>query len=229
MNNIINYCVFDAKTGEIFGFYNHHEVVQSIISSNSELEHREIRQSMIDRLITVNGRVNLDNIKNKTAIEAMDDIDIVPEIQTDPKDEFETAKTSIMHGITEMGNVYIKRGIDFEICEKIQHFDYNDATIAKLKFLINNYSDGDILFYETHDYNEYEIEYGVIKNIYTQLLDNKIRIESYVGAFLKWIRENLTIDMYQNKEEIYAFGYINENIEMEVNRRYEMLKLCKQK
>lgn len=229
MNDIINYCVFDTKTGEIFGFYNHLEIVESIISSNLELEHREIQQSIIDRLITVNGRVNLDNIKNKTAIESINDINIIPEIQTDPKYEFETAKTSIIHGITEMGNLYIKKGIDVEICEKIQHFDYNDATIAKLKFLINNYSDGDILFYETHDYNEYEVEYGVIKNIYMQLLDNKIRIESYVGAFLKWIRENLTIDMYQSKEEIYAFGYINENIDMEVDRRYEMLKLYKQK
>lgn len=81
------------------------------------------------------------------------------------------------------------------------------------------------MYYSPDSGFEIAFDYTDIKRAYISLFNNKSYIYIYSDVVRRWIQENLTIELYDSKEEIYTYGYVNDDILEEVNSRYERLKL----
>ena len=81
-----------------------------------------------------------------------------------------------------------------------------------------------MLFFTMQVMNLLRNTYSDVKHIYLTLLNNKTYNLIYCQVLCKWILDNYTEEMYDNKN-IIEYGYTNDYIASEVEKYYEAQKI----
>lgn len=221
----VSYLVCDSVTGEFLGFYNNKTVVDSVILLRNNLIALGIYNQLRDELLTKNFKVNISALSSSDiTIDSMEYITFTFDVEPDDI-RLTNIKTAICNEIDMIADDSIKKGIAIDIKGEQINFKFTHGNQYRLKDLIDNYKPGDIVYYSPDNGFEIAFDYTDIKRAYISLFNNKSYIYIYSDVVCKWIQENLTIELYDSKEEIYTYGYVNDDILAEVNKRYERLKL----
>lgn len=221
----VSYLVCDSVTGEFLGFYNNKTVVDSVILLRNNLIALGIYNQLRDELLTKNFKVNISALSSSDiTIDSMEYITFTFDVEPDDI-RLTNIKTAICNEIDMIADDSIKKGIAIDIKGEQINFKFTHGNQYRLKELIDNYKPRDIVYYSPDNGFEIAFDYTDIKRAYISLFNNKSYIYIYSDVVCKWIQENLTIELYDSKEEIYTYGYVNDDILAEVNKRYERLKL----
>lgn len=219
------YLVCDSSTGEFIGFYNDNEVVDSLMSSRDNLIALGVYNQLRDELLTRNFKVNISSLPSSDiTIDSMEYITFTLDVEPDDI-RLANIKAAICNEIDIIAEDSIKNGTIVDIKGKQINFKFSHGNQYRLKELIDNYKPGDTVYYSPDSGFEIAFDYTDIKRAYISLFNNKSYIYIYSDVVRRWIQENLTIELYDSKEEIYTYGYVNDDILEEVNSRYERLKL----
>ncbi len=219
------YLVCDSSTGEFIGFYNDNEVVDSLMSSRDNLIALGVYSQLRDELLTRNFKVNISSLPSSDiTIDSMEYITFTLDVEPDDI-RLANIKAAICNEIDIIAEDSIKNGTIVDIKGEQINFKFSHGNQYRLKELIDNYKPGDTVYYSPDSGFEIAFDYTDIKRAYISLFNNKSYIYIYSDVVRRWIQENLTIELYDSKEEIYTYGYVNDDILEEVNSRYERLKL----
>lgn len=227
MNNPTLYVLFRTEDGSIVGYYNNLEVLNSVKDSQTEpvqfcIMDKDFQGSILTKKVLIDVAL----IENEDTV--IDSASYIVENGSDTQDAkayLEYIKSNLIEEIRNIGNMYIASGMDMEISGEVMHFSFDMNRQLQLKELIDNYKEGDIVYYNASGEFDAEFTYSTIRMIYQTLFNNKVYNHIYTDVLCKWISENYTTDMHESKEIILTYGYSNDEIIEEVNKRYENAKL----
>lgn len=123
-------------------------------------------------------------------------------------------------------NKYIIKGLDIGLSTgDIKHFSFKIEDQINLTALVLNHADGDEVFY--HADGEYDTlyNYADIVTIYKTLYNNKLYNQIYTQVVCNWMKNNLTLEILEDKEHVLSYGYSNDEITERVGELYDSQKL----
>lgn len=123
-------------------------------------------------------------------------------------------------------NRYIIKGLDIGLSTgDIKHFSFKIEDQINLAALVQNHVNGDDVCY--HADGEYDAlyDYADIVIIYKTLYNNKLYNQIYTQVVCNWIKNNLTLEILEDKEHILSYGYSNDEIAERVGELYDNQKL----
>ena len=215
----MNYYVTYDNYLKFSGFFD------NIQSLPNNLKYIKISKSLKDTLISVLSYSK--DVTFKTGLDNNLIYDDINDICIIKYDDFnlEQIKNALIKRIKETCEEFITSGLLINIGTEIKDFSFKIEDQINLKELVDNYSNSDYVYY--HANNEYNTLYSYkdIVKIYKELYNNKLYNQIYTQTLCKWIIDNYTKEMYEDKEFIISYGYSNNFILKEVEECYEQYKL----
>jgi len=137
----------------------------------------------------------------------------------------EMVKENLVSLIKNKCQEFITNGLNIELSSgKSKLFTFKIEDQINLKNMYEMYSEKDVILYHASNESFEEYTYSDVKHIYLTLLNNKTYNLIYCQVLCKWILDNYTEEMYDNKD-IIEYGYINDYIASEVEKYYEAQKI----
>lgn len=217
------YIIFDKNSGEIIGIYNDKSVALSVLQNADHSDYCKSSKSAIDEILNIHVTIDV-SVASGEYIDADRFIHVAED--THDLEKLNNYKSVLLSDISNMSNRYSSRGMDILIDGNYVRFEFSYGEQQRMKELIDNYGDRSTVYYAPNGGHETEFAYSDIKRAYAELFNNKNLVYIYTDILNKWIEDNLTLEAYESKEEMYTFGYVNDVILKEVNERYEKVKLC---
>ena len=219
--------MYDAKTGIVEGFHNAIEIVRRIIADSKT---RSIRFCVMDlefrdSISGTNIVLDLNYITSENTI-VDSNFYLIPTEDDEVAFDIELRKSQLIKEIRNSFDMYSAAGSFLLINDELRRFHFSYDNQFKLKDILDNYSSGDTVYYGERFGSE-EFTYDQIRYIYISLFNNKIYNQIYADVLCRWIQNYYTDEMYNAKDPIVTYGYWNDAIVGEVNRRYEKCRLSK--
>ena len=214
------YIIYDNH-GIFHGFYDDEIVVKNVLKDNS---YCCISKNMRDYMLN-----NLPNIKIKTNLitdteTVIDDLKYFESIPTTI--DINKIKNRLISIIKSTCQDYIFHGNAVVLTsEEVKDFSFKIEDQINLKELVDNHHKGEFLYYHANGEYDQLYSYDDIVNIYYTLYNNKLYNQIYTQVLCNWINNTFTLKMYKAKDFIVEYGYTNDEIVTEVNKRYEQQKL----
>lgn len=211
--------------GIFFGFYDDLNVVNTILQANDSLHYNAITQEIRDHLLTLSSKlinypvINLTKVTTDTVIDSTDYLLDISQ-QKSTVDINKIAESLVVTIKYECGE-YIKNGVYLAVGDsEPKQYKYELEDQMNLLNIIKNYEETDIVYYHPSGESDIEYAYDDIVVIYKALENNKTYNLIYTDVLCKWIKENYSEEMSQDKNTIITYGYINDEILEEVEERY---------
>lgn len=161
-----------------------------------------------------------------------DNISIVTDIATsfeyiEPDINIDKALNALILNIKSACGKYIEKGKFITLSNgDVKEFTYKLEDQINLNELVTCYKNKEYIFYHSKsDSTDILYSYADIKLIYTELYNNKVYNLIYTSILSEWLKNNLTVEMLKDKENIFEYGYSNDEILAKVNELYEQQKL----
>lgn len=217
------YILYD-ENGQFYGFQDSEEYTQQIINDNTSLDYHEVSDEMHYFLINSQEKFTV-NVKLIS-----DDVECLDEekyfLFEAPKSiNIEIVKENLVSSIKNKCQEFITSGLNIELSSgESKLFTFKIEDQINLKNMYEMYSEKDAVLYHASNESFEEYTYLDIKYIYIALLNNKTYNLIYCQVLCKWILDNYTEEMYDNKD-IIEYGYTNDYIASEVEKYYEAQKI----
>lgn len=217
------YILFNMD-GAFQGFFTNQNIVEKIISDNSsDMRYCRITEQMKNSLLSKDFNVRVDAMTNTKDIINSDEYIVYTEMSK--FDKYMNYIDELLTTIQSDSTMYSAYGVDILMHGMPKHFAYTLNRCTELEHILKNVS-GDRTIYYAAD-GEFAEEYtkDEIKEIHDKLYNNALYNQIYADRLGNWIVHNFTQEMYESKDPIISYGWINDSILKEVEERYGVSKL----
>ncbi len=216
------YIIYD-ENGQFYGFQDSKEYAQQIVNDNISLSFHEISDGMHYFLINSQQKFTV-NIELISDIECLDEEKYFL-FEVSKSINIEKIKENIVSSIKNKCQEFITSGLNIELSSgESKLFTFKIEDQINLKNMYEMYSEKNVVLYHASNESFEKYAYFDIKHIYITLLNNKTYNLIYCQVLCKWILDNYTEEMYNNKD-IIEYGYTNDYITSEVEKYYETQKI----
>lgn len=218
------YVIYNNENGNFYGFEDSKGYAQQIINDNTSLDYHEVSDKVHYFLINSQQKFTV-NVKLIS-----DDIECLDEekyflFEVPISINMEMVKENLASSIKNKCQEFITNGLNIELSSgESKPFTFKIEDQINLKNMYEMYSEKDAILYHASNESFEEYAYLDIKHIYITLLNNKTYNLIYCQVLCKWILDNYTEEMYNNKD-IIEYGYTNDYIISEVEKYYEAQKI----
>lgn len=162
------------------------------------------------------------NLTSDTVYDSIESICTV----TSPSFDLASVKSGLCTNIKLKCNSHIVQPTPVTLSSReTKLFSFKQEDQINLKDFVTNYKEGDTIYYHANGEFDKAYTYEDIVTIYKTLYNNKIYNLIYTQVLCSWISDNLTQEMYEDPNIILEYGYVNDDIQAEVDARYEIQKL----
>ena len=216
------YIIYD-ENGQFYGFQDSKEYAQQIVNDNISLSFHEISDGMHYFLINSQQKFTV-NIELISDIECLDEEKYFL-FEVSKTINVEEIKENIVSSIKNKCQEFITNGLNIKLSSgESKLFTFKIEDQINLKNMCEMYSEKNVVLYHASNESFEKYAYFDIKHIYITLLNNKTYNLIYCQVLCKWILDNYTEEMYNNKD-IIEYGYTNDYITGEVEKYYEIQKI----
>lgn len=216
------YIIYD-ENGQFYGFQDSKEYAQQIVNDNISLNFHEISDGMHYFLINSQQKFTV-NIELISDIECLDEEKYFL-FEVSKTINVEEIKENIVSSIKNKCQEFITNGLNIKLSSgESKLFTFKIEDQINLKNMCEMYSEKNVVLYHASNESFEKYAYFDIKHIYITLLNNKTYNLIYCQVLCKWILDNYTEEMYNNKD-IIEYGYTNDYITSEVEKYYETQKI----
>lgn len=216
------YIIYD-ENGQFYGFQDSKEYAQQIVNDNISLNFHEISDGMHYFLINSQQKFTV-NIELISDIECLDEEKYFL-FEVSKTINVEEIKENIVSSIKNKCQEFITNGLNIKLSSgESKLFTFKIEDQINLKNMCEMYSEKNVVLYHASNESFEKYAYFDIKHIYITLLNNKTYNLIYCQVLCKWILDNYTEEMYNNKD-IIEYGYTNDYITGEVEKYYEIQKI----